>query len=427
MTDRLHEKEAELSEHYKASNINYSAVLTLKNEKDAIAATLTERDGELRAYKARLFESDLMLKDNEETIDSQKRTIGVLEAELKKTKSILDVALADVARLKTYNSSLEQQIMQVKEEQVEKMNELNEYYETLNRRERHIAEAQPTVDLGDHLAQGPIKPVRIPTSQRQRIMAHNEEANAAVYNDGGELLFTAGSDNCVKVWDANSGRETKILRGLTHSALCLAVSPGTEMVLAGTTNKTAILWNYFTERVRHTFTGHSNKVVACEFFDRKSMVSTKQAVTGSADRCIKLWDVDKGFCTKTMLSHSGVFDVGLSPEDSYLISAHFDGHLKMWSPRTAEMLNDLTLCELPIVSCVVSPNSNRILAVGKDNIIRVIELRTLSVLGSLSQAQFHIRNTTRACWSTDSRFIVAGSEDGSVHVWDANTFQVRAS
>mmetsp|Transcript_6824 Transcript_6824/g.12343 ORF Transcript_6824/g.12343 Transcript_6824/m.12343 type:complete len:524 (-) Transcript_6824:65-1636(-) len=420
LTDRLHEKESELSEHYKTSNVNYSTVIGLKNEKDTLSTALAETTNELKAHIARLQETELILKESEDKEEAQRKTIIVLEAELKKTKADLDVALAKVARLELDSNTLVQQLLSVKEEQIEKMNELNDYYESIMRRARHLEEVKPVTDLGESMTAGSMKPVRIPTSQRQKIMAHNEECNAAIYNDGGELLFTAGSDNCVKVWDANTGRESKILRGLTHSALCLAVSTGTEMVLAGTTNKTAILWNYFTERVRHTFTGHSNKVVACEFFNSKSM-----AVTGSADRNIKLWDVDKGFCTKTMLSHSGVFDVSLSPEDSYLVSAHFDGHLRQWSPRSADMINDITICELPVICCSISPGSNRILALGKDNIIRIIDLRTLGVLGSMTQSQFHVRNTTKACWSSDSRFVVAGSEDGSVHIWDANTFQIE--
>jgi autophagy-related protein 16 len=388
---------------------------------------LAETSDELKAHKARLAETEQLLKESEELTEAQKKTIEVLNAELSRFKEAQDLSLKELSRLKSENSALVQQLLLVKEEQIEKMNELNEYYESIMRHARHLEEARPVPDLGsaESLSQSSIRAVRVPTSQRQRIMAHNEEANAVVYNDGGELLFTAGSDNCIKVWEANTGRETKVLRGLTHTALCLAVSTGTEMVLAGTTNKTALLWNYFTQRVRHTFTGHSNKVVACQFFNSKSMVASRQAVTGGADRCLKLWDVDKGFCTKTMLSHSGVLDISLSPEDSYLASAHFDGHLRLWSPRTAEMLNDITISERELVCCAVSPSSTRVLVLGKDNAIRVLDMRTLEVMGTLTQSQFNVRSTTRACWSTDSRFIVAGSDDGSVHIWDANTFQVK--
>jgi len=68
-----------------------------------------------------------------------------------------------------------------------------------------------------------------------------------------------------------------------------------EFLAGASTEHKAILWKLKTMRTLQTFSGHKEQINACKF----SFV-TKSLLTGSQDRTIKMWDLDKGTNTKTV-------------------------------------------------------------------------------------------------------------------------------
>lgn len=89
-------------------------------------------------------------------------------------------------------------------------------------------------------------------------------------------------------------------------------------------------------RSLHTFQAHKDAINANKFsFSKKSLI------TGSLDRTIKFWDLEKGICTKTSICMSQLFDLNVSVSESYYATTHLDGSLKIWQLRTGEVITDL--------------------------------------------------------------------------------------
>ena len=117
------------------------------------------------------------------------------------------------------------------------------------------------------------------------------------------------------------------------------------MAASSTENKTS-LWSLKTMRNLHTFQAHKDVINANKFsFTKKSLI------TGSLDRTIKFWDLEKGVCSKTVRSltlnlnqsicMSQLFDLNVSVSESFFATAHLDGSLKIWQLRTGETITDL--------------------------------------------------------------------------------------
>lgn len=59
--------------------------------------------------------------------------------------------------------------------------------------------------------------------------------------------------------------------------------------------------------LQHTLTGHSAKVMAAKFLN-----GTSNVATGSHDRTLKLWDLKKNCCLRTLFAGSSCNDLIIS-------------------------------------------------------------------------------------------------------------------
>jgi WD40 repeat protein len=65
-------------------------------------------------------------------------------------------------------------------------------------------------------------------------------------------------------------------------------------------------------------------------------------VSGSADKTIKIWNVDNGECLKTLKGHNDlVWRTIYSPDGKYVISGSNDKTIKIWNVESGECLRTL--------------------------------------------------------------------------------------
>ncbi len=56
--------------------------------------------------------------------------------------------------------------------------------------------------------------------------------------------------------------------------------------------------------------------------------------SASFDATVRLWDVEKGICLKTLSKHQEpVYSVGFSPDGRYLASGSFDRSVYIWETK----------------------------------------------------------------------------------------------
>src|SRR5262249_41536278 len=108
------------------------------------------------------------------------------------------------------------------------------------------------------------------------------------FSPDGRRLVTGGEGNTVKIWDVQTGRELKILRGHTGEIYAVAISPDGRWVASGGEDSTVRVWDTHNEyRLVRTFRGHTGLVSSLAFIDGTRLVS------GSRDKTVKVWDVTK--------------------------------------------------------------------------------------------------------------------------------------
>ena len=83
-----------------------------------------------------------------------------------------------------------------------------------------------------------------------------------------------------------------------------------------------------------TFTGHSGYVLSCAF-----SIDGRLFVSASADKTLKIWDVQTGQCKCTLSGHSfWVRACCFSPDGANVLSGSADKTLKIWDAATGARL-----------------------------------------------------------------------------------------
>jgi len=167
--------------------------------------------------------------------------------------------------------------------------------------------------------------------------------------------------------------------------------------------------------------GHGNKITCVKLFGNGRAI-----LTGSADRSMKLWDISrKTYRQTTTLRHSSTcYSVDVASDSFTAVSGHMDGGLRFWDVRTGERTGDLDNLHEGGVTCVkFHPiNATQILTNGKDSSLKLVDMRTRSVLHTLRENEFRTTYYWSSCAiSSDGQYAASVSNtSGQLFVWELN-------
>ncbi|MFK8184655.1 MAG: NB-ARC domain-containing protein [Phormidesmis sp.] len=202
-------------------------------------------------------------------------------------------------------------------------------------------------------------------------------------------------------------------------------SKGSRLLATGDTNSEIWLWQTAFSPTAgdikshiSTLQGHQNWVCSVVFSPDGT-----QLVSGSADRTVKVWDVQTGACLQTLEGHQNwVMSVAFSPDGTQLVSGSADRTVKVWDVQTGECLQTLEGHGHGIWSVAFSPDGTRIVSGSADLTIRLWDAPTKNRAGKpLKALKGHEHGVWTVAFSPDGKTLASGSADQTVRIWDAAT------
>ncbi|CAG8500555.1 6832_t:CDS:10 [Funneliformis caledonium] len=373
-----------------------------------------------------------VLREKDITIQLLQDELATLQLEIGK----IDERMRDLER---ENGQLLQRWLRKMNEEAEKMNEANQFYESALEVHAKALEFQSGVVIVDkeftpmnnvpksitfpEAGTGAIRtrgknygPVIIPTTLTKKFTPHDGEIHSIVSSYDGTMYATGSADKTIKIFDSTTGQVKQTLSGSIQSVMHVSFNNTNEMVAGASNDNAARLWHLKTGRIRLTLTGHVGKVYSARFNGDSTKV-----ITGSHDRTVKVWDLQKGYCIRTIFSFSSCNDV--VPLDDYgttLVSGHLDNNLRFWDVRSGKDIKELTGIHLgQITSVSVSPDGSKVLTNSRDNTLKIVDLKTYEVEQTLHADGYKTgANWARSCFSPDGRYVAAGSLDGTIFYWN---------
>ncbi|XP_034404384.1 autophagy-related protein 16-1 isoform X2 [Cyclopterus lumpus] len=258
--------------------------------------------------------------------------------------------------------------------------------------------------------------VRVPSTALHVFEAHDGEVNAVRFSPGSRLLATGGMDRRVKLWEVVAGHcEPKgALTGSNAGITSIEFDSTGSYLLAASNDFASRIWTVDDYRLRHTLTGHSGKVLSARF-----LLDNARIVSGSYDRTLKLWDLRSKVCMKTVFAGSSCNDIVCT--EQCVMSGHFDKKVRFWDIRTESRGQELELLGR-VTSLDLNHDRTELLTCSRDDLVKIIDLRTNAVRQTLSAQGFKCgADWTRVTFSPDGRYVAGGSADGSLYIWNVLT------
>ncbi|XP_072256255.1 protein Atg16l2 isoform X2 [Pyxicephalus adspersus] len=250
---------------------------------------------------------------------------------------------------------------------------------------------------------------------------HDSEIHAVRFSPNSKMVATGGADRTVKIWYIVGGQLHihQILQGSNGGITSIEFDPSGLQLLAASFDGSAHLWK-LDGRANESLTGHKGKVTAARF-----KMSLHRAVTCSMDRTIREWDLHKAACVRCIPVSSYCSDVVCS--DLYMIRGHHDKKIRFWDSRSEHCVREVTL-EEKITSLSIGQDQTQLLSCSRDDALNLIDLRQGNVLQVFRADGFKCGcDWTKAILSPDSSYAMAGSSDGTIFIWNAQTALLERS
>ncbi|MDE0087284.1 MAG: WD40 repeat domain-containing protein [Candidatus Poribacteria bacterium] len=261
----------------------------------------------------------------------------------------------------------------------------------------------------------------------------------------------------ILLWDAITGKYQKTLKGhgkaisnirrIAHGG-GIAFSPNGKLFVTGSLDGTIRLWNTNTavkdsviQRLggnlfgpqKAKLKGHTHQILSIALSPDGDTIAS-----GSMDKTIRLWDVQKRKLIATLEGHTDeIWTVAFSPDGLTLATGCRSGSIHLWNPTTGNHKTSLIGNDLftdppglprkkddppnvtlwgrsAVTSLVFSPDGKTLLNGNSDGTIHFWKMSTLQIKSTLSE---HSGLNSLAI-SPDGRTLASGSSDGTVLIWE---------
>ncbi len=203
----------------------------------------------------------------------------------------------------------------------------------------------------------------------------------------------------------------RTLQGHTSGVGAVAISQNGKQAISGSFDRTLKLWDLEKGQEIRTLEGHANWVRAVAISQ-----NDKQAISGSFDRTLKIWDLEKGQEIRTLEGHAGgVGAVAISQDGRRAISGSFDRTLKIWDLEKGQAIKTLRGHTDWVRAVAISQDGRRTISGSDDNTLKIWDLEKGREIRTLEG--YTGRVETVAIFQ-DGRRAISGSLDRTLKLWD---------
>jgi len=277
------------------------------------------------------------------------------------------------------------------------------------------------------------------------LSGHAHVVDAAFFSPDGRYLATHSLDGTLKLWDAATMRELHSLGGVAVAGgftadggriICSkfdnslvifdvatgragpALPPGGRLIAALPDGQHVVVFGPDQRPLLRDLTATSAPAVGKDVpIDTCAVVSAdgrRAAVAGRPYPGLLVVDLATGRELAALVDPRPVIGLALSPDGQRLVSAGFDGVLKIWDVEHGTLEHTIAGFVDPAWALAFSPDGRSLAAAGNNRELKIWDTTTWE---ELEELRGHSTTVRCVAFSPDGARLVSGAEDDSAMVW----------
>jgi WD40 repeat protein len=250
-------------------------------------------------------------------------------------------------------------------------------------------------------------------------LEHQDFVKAVAFAPDGRTFLTRSADGRVRLWDLAVGQQSEAqlpaAKGLKFDRVLFSPDGRAVLRLCHNTQE-AQVYDVPTGKFRGAPLRHEGELRAAAFSP-----DSRVLLTGSTDRTARLWDATTGKALPsrvkaTPLWHdAGVTAVAFTLDGKGLLTASNDGKVRLWDTATGKPLGQPLQHDQPVASVAGSPDGRRVLTGAWSSTARLWDVQTGKLIAMFPDHPIKVV----VAFSPDSKTFVAADDDGKVWLREA--------
>ncbi|XP_070570769.1 NACHT domain- and WD repeat-containing protein 1-like isoform X2 [Ptychodera flava] len=243
----------------------------------------------------------------------------------------------------------------------------------------------------------------------------NDSACIALMPDDSKLA-TGSADKVIRVWNLQSGEIVHSLEGHERGIACLTVTHDNRYLLSACKGNSIRKWDLYTGESFPEWTGHDKPIKGLAVTPDNSKL-----ISGSSDGSARLWDINNGECLRILTGHTGSVDcIAISPNGSYIATGSMDKTMRVWNVNSGKCVDEVTDFD-DSVKCNGFTHDSSLVVAGSHESNRQLKMWHVDSKGHCKLAKEfkgHHHAVMVLHITEDDRFLLSGSRDCTLKVWD---------